>query len=50
MGNEIAPYKGEPLASSDDNGDSLEEEEEGDEDGLTDWKDDLKKIEPVSSW
>ena len=32
---QIAPYEGEPLASSDDNGEGLDEEDEGDEDGVT---------------
>ena len=32
---QITPCKGEPFASSDDNGDDHEEDEEGNEDGLT---------------
>ena len=50
--NQIAPYEGEPLASSDDNGEGGEEEDEGDEDGLTaaTLERRFEKIEPVSSW
>ena len=49
---QIAPYEGEPLASSDDNGEGLNEEDEGDEDGLTAsiLERRFEKTVSVSSW
>ena len=48
---EITSYEGEPFASSDDDGDDHEEEDEGDKDGLTpaslEWR--IDKTEPLCS-
>ena len=50
--NEINPYQGEPLASSDSNGEGSEDNDQGDEDGLTPatLERQFDKTEPVSSW
>ena len=49
---QVAPYEGKPLASSDDNGEVFDEEDEGDEDGLTAsiLERRFEKTVPVSSW